>query len=81
MPSSTKSFRSKNTGQLLAEKEVTVGTDSEMHKKISQALDLDSDSISHKELIEHIKINKIMAADASKNQQIVDGLKKTIDKL
>ena len=44
-------------GHLLTEN--SLASDVLMHQQITKLLDLDSDSVSHSEVIEHIKRNKI----------------------
>ena len=55
--------------------ENSLASDVLMHQQITKLLDLDSDSVSHSEVIEHIKRNKILADEATKSRQIVEDLK------
>ena len=77
IPSTNKS--NVKRGHLLTDN--SLASDDKMHQQITKVLDLDSDSVSHNELIEHIKRNKILAEEANKSRQIVEELKSNMKKL
>ena len=77
IPSTNKS--NVKRGHLLTEN--SLASDIQMHQQITKVLDLDSDSVSHSELLEHIKRNKVLAEEAAKSRQIVEDLKSNMKKL
>ena len=70
-------------GRLITENSTgsALGSEALMQQQITKALDLESDSISHYEILEQIKKNKLMAEEAEKNREIVEGLKASMVKL